>query len=81
MTRRAQSHSRRTPLVAGGFLLGALVGALPPMQALSLQWSCVASGGYWIAEAQACEYRTPRPFVLPTLPHAPEQNLLNEEER
>jgi len=72
---------RRTPLVAGGFLVGALIGALPPMQVLSLRWSCIGGGGYWIAEAQACGYRANRPFVVPALPSGREHNLLNEDER
>jgi hypothetical protein len=73
--------TRRTPLVAGGFLVGALIGALPPMQVLPLRWNCVASGGYWVAEAQACGYRASRPFAVPALPPGRERNLLNEEER
>jgi hypothetical protein len=48
---------RRTPLVAGGFLAGALIGALPPMQVLTPRWTCVAEGGRWHAEVPACEYR------------------------
>ena len=72
---------RRTPLVAGGFLLGALVGALPPIQAVSQRWACIANGGVWIAEVQGCEYRPVNPFVVPARPHAREQNLLKEEER
>ena len=79
--RRRGDDIRRTPLVAGGFLAGALLGALPPMQFLSQRWSCIASGGDWIAAAQACQYRPVNPFVVPARPHSREQNLLNEDER
>ena len=72
---------RRTPLVAGGFLLGALLGALPPMQAVSQRFTCIANGGAWIAEAAACEYRATRPFALPAPSREREHNLLEEEER
>jgi hypothetical protein len=51
------------------------------MQALSQRWSCIGSGGEWIAAAQACEYRPVNPFVVPTRPRARERNLLHEEER
>ena len=51
---------RRTPLIAGGFLAGALIGALPPVQMLPQRWQCTADGGRWIGEARACEYARPR---------------------
>jgi hypothetical protein len=46
---------RRTPLVASGFLAGALLGALPPVQMLPLRWQCASEGGRWRDEVRACE--------------------------
>jgi hypothetical protein len=67
---------RRTPLVAAGFLVGALLGALPPVQTLSAQLQCSGRGGRWVAHADACELRggrarvtpgaMPRPLAIPT---------------
>jgi hypothetical protein len=72
---------RRAPLVAGGFLAGALIGALPPVQVLPSRWNCIASGGYWVVAAQACEYRAAHPFGVPPRPGSGEHDLLNEESR
>jgi hypothetical protein len=55
---------RRTPLVAGGFLAGALIGALPPIQDAAAQWRCRNDGGQWIAVVQSCEHRRARPQPL-----------------
>ena len=57
---------RRTPLVAGGFLLGALVGALPPVQILPQRWQCTADGGRWISAVRACDYAGPRTPAVPS---------------
>ena len=72
---------KRTPLIAGGFLAGALIGALPPTQGLSARWNCMASSGHWVVALQACEYRANRPFGVPADPAGREQNLLKEEDR
>jgi len=56
---------KRTPLVAGGFLAGALLGALPPVQTLSAQLQCSGRGGRWVAHADACELRGGRARVAP----------------
>jgi hypothetical protein len=64
--------TRRTPLVAAGFLAGAVIGAMPPIQGEAMRWRCNASGGQWRAEVQACEYVAPKPLrVQPR--GAPEQ--------
>ena len=59
---------RRTPLVAGGFLAGAVFGALPPVQTLSAHLYCAANGGQWQALYRLCEYRAAD--VKPTGPGA-----------
>ena len=74
-------HTRRTPLVAAGFLAGALLGALPPMQALSARMSCTASGGEWIAEVGACELRAQRRLLVPAQPAYREHELLQDDGR
>jgi hypothetical protein len=48
---------RRTPLVASGFIAGALIGALPPVQMLCASWQCASSGGRYDAGLRVCEYR------------------------
>jgi hypothetical protein len=67
--------------MAGGFLAGALFGALPPAQLVSARWNCAASGGQWIEASLACEYRINRPLGLPTDPASREQDPLNEVDR
>jgi hypothetical protein len=64
---------RRTPLVAGGFVVGALIGALPPLRMAAASWQCEWSGGRYDAELRACAYRADRP-VQPR-----EVELLREE--
>jgi hypothetical protein len=54
--------TRRTPLVAAGFLAGAVIGALPPIQDEAMRWRCHASGGQWRAAVQACDYAAPKPL-------------------
>jgi hypothetical protein len=49
--------NRRTSLVAGGFIAGALIGALPPVQALGAAWQCAFKGGRYDAAVRACELR------------------------
>ena len=66
---------RRTPLVAGGFIAGALIGALPPVQTLAQTWQCVSGGGRYDAVLRACEYRA-EPPARPR-----ELRLLNEDDR
>ena len=56
---------RRTPLVAGGFLVGALLGALPPVQSLSARVQCTSDNGRWIVAAAACELRGGRARIAP----------------
>ena len=56
---------KRTPLVAAGFLAGALLGALPPVQTLSAQLQCSGRGGRWVEQADACELRGGRARVTP----------------
>ena len=56
---------RRTPLVAGGFLAGALLGALPPVQTLPARVACSSDGGRWITVVAACEIRGGRARVVP----------------
>ena len=56
---------KRTPLVAAGFLAGALVGALPPVQTLSAELQCSGRGGRWVRHADACELRGGRARVTP----------------
>jgi hypothetical protein len=71
---------RRTPLVAGGFLAGALFGALPPVQVLPARWHCVADGGRWIAGARTCDYARGESPVEPGKT-PPVGNPLHEEDR
>jgi hypothetical protein len=73
---------RRTPLVAGGFLAGALIGALPPLQAWAGRWHCTTNGGQWRAAIQACEYRDARDRLPPgTARELPaRERLLHEED-
>jgi hypothetical protein len=66
---------KRTPLVAGGFLAGALLCALPPVQMLWAELRCSSDGGRWLAHSHACEFPrdgarvspgdVPRPLVIP----------------
>ena len=71
--------SRRTPLVAGGFIAGALIGALPPVQTLSASWQCASSGGRYEVALRTCEYRVEREASPPVHPASP--RLLEEEDR
>ena len=48
--------TRRTPLIAGGFLAGAVLGALPPIQDEAMRFRCNTSGGQWRAALHACEF-------------------------
>jgi hypothetical protein len=50
-------NTRRTPLVASGFIFGALIGALPPVQMLCASWQCASSGGRYDAELRVCDLR------------------------
>jgi len=75
----AADRSRRTPLIAGGFLAGALLGALPPLQDAMARVGCTSRGGEWVAGVRACDLRTTPAFVVPGTPR--EHNLLNEEDR
>jgi len=74
----AADRSRRTPLIAGGFLAGALLGALPPLQDVPARLSCTSRGGDWIVGLRACDLHEP-PLLVPAAPR--EHNLLNEENR
>jgi hypothetical protein len=68
------STTRRTPLVAAGFLAGAVIGALPPVAHLPVRWQCSAEGGYWIREVRVCEFRRgqpARPAIAPDEPPPP----------
>jgi hypothetical protein len=47
----------RIPLVACGFIAGALIGALPPVQALSADWRCALAGGRYDALLRTCTLR------------------------
>ena len=49
--------ARRTSLVAGGFIAGALIGALPPVQALGAAWQCAFNGGRYDAAVRTCQLR------------------------
>ena len=77
----AADRSRRTPLVAGGFLAGALLGALPPLQDVTARMSCASRGGEWIAAVRACDVHAAPALVLPGAPAPRERDLLNEEDR
>jgi hypothetical protein len=73
---------RRTPLVAGGFLAGALIGALPPIQDEAMRWRCTASGGQWRAAVRACEYGAPQRLrMLPGASRERPEILLHKQER
>jgi hypothetical protein len=54
---------RRTPLVAGGFIAGALVGALPPMQMAYASWQCAANGGRYEVALRVCGDRRAPPAL------------------
>lgn len=49
--------TRRTSLVAGGFIAGALIGALPPVQALGAAWQCAFNGGRYNVTMRTCALR------------------------
>ena len=70
--------TRRTPLVAAGFLAGAVIGALPPIQDEAMRWRCNASGGQWRGALQACEYAAPKP--LRVRPGAAPEVLLHDDQ-
>jgi len=65
MRRAARPAPARTPLVAAGFLAGAVIGALPPVHDAVVRWQCAAAAGTWVAAARACEYRMPIERGLP----------------
>jgi hypothetical protein len=48
----------RTSLVASGFLAGALLGMLPPVQTLYASWQCAYFGGHYDDAVRTCAYRS-----------------------
>jgi hypothetical protein len=51
-------NTARTPLVASGFLAGALLGTLPPVQTLYASWQCAYFGGRYDDAVRTCAYRS-----------------------
>ena len=62
--------TRRTPLIASGFIAGALLGTLPPVQTLYATWQCAHTGGRYDTALRACEYRA-RPGMPPAAGETP----------